>query len=164
MIAAIAVSKKSGPSTTPTSAPAAANTSPTSASAQAAAQAFLVAFNNLNTASNADSAQLNANMQSANPEPVAATATINSWIASSQTFDRAMGSIQFPSALQSDVQQVMSASAAFQSGLQQLGANTDNISNYNSALSSLTPLKANLVAATSVLGEALGLTKATTSP
>ena len=148
--AGVALSKRKAPTA------AVVTTAPSQSSADAAANAYEQAFNTMNAQLNSDTASVNTAMQT-NGDPAAGTAAINMEITHLQAFDATMRTITFPSGDRADASAVISADAAFENGLGQLAINTDDISNYNSNLDSVTPLRATFASATTTLASDLGL-------
>lgn len=135
-----------------TSQPAVAAATPTPDLTGAASAAYADAFNTMNTAEAADIPKENST------DPSVSTAGINEGVTLRETFDTAVGAIQFPESMKADVQAVLSADASLESLLGELGANTDNIQNYNSIFTTMTSGEAAFKAADAALSRDLGLT------
>ena len=141
-------------SATPQSAPAPPTTTTTTIDPTVAAGAsYVSAFNTMNTASNDGITKQN----TINSDPAGATAGINEQISARQAFDTAVTAIVFPSAAQSDAQQVLSADAALEQALGTLAVNTDNIANFNSVFATVTPAQNVFTSANAALSNDLGL-------
>jgi hypothetical protein len=120
----------------------------------AAAAAYISAYNAMVNAENPEITAENADGNNS----AALTADINNRIATRQTFDTAMQSITFPSSAQSDAQQVTAADAALETALNQLAANTDDTTNYNSVFATVSTAETQFSAADATLSSDLGVT------
>lgn len=152
VIGAHSNSKKNGSS-------AVATTAPSASPAAIAGNAYVDAYNTLVGAANAQRSGENG----INSDSAATATAWNAEISARQTFDSAVGQIDFPGTDQTDARQVLTTDAALESAEGTLSANTGNIYNYNQVFDTVTPALNAFVAASTALENDLGLTPATPS-
>jgi len=116
-----------------------------------AENAYLAVFNQMIGRTNA----LVANENSS--DPATATAGWKAAVTDQKAFDRRVQQIKFPSSLQLDADNVVSADIELETIEGTLAINTDSVSNYNSIFDTLTPAQAAFNAANATLTHKLGL-------